>query len=162
MASIRLVLWRAYDPNLDFTQKSSFNPLAGEGASFGSGRWHTKAPGKRIVYASEHPALAYLEMIARAEGVLERLAFVRFEVVAPEVHRPPEKVLRQITNRRVTRSFGDGWYANHPAPVLEVPSVILPFGRNYLIRAVDPNARINLLERFELPVDERIRKALER
>jgi len=160
MASTRLELWRAYDPDLDFTQEPDFDPLAGEGASFASGRWHTKAPGKRIVYASEHAALAYLEMLARAEGALERLAFVRFEVVTPGVHRPPAAVLQRVRDRKATRAFGDGWYANHPLPVLEVPSVILPPGRNYLIRVA--SVEINLLERFTLPVDERIRKKLER
>lgn len=159
MASTRLELWRAYDPDLDFTQEPDFDPLAGEGASFASGRWHTKAPGKRIVYASEHAALAYLEMLARAEGVLRRLAFVRFEVVTPGVHRPPGAVLRQVHNRKVTRAFGNDWYASHPLPVLEVPSVILPPGRNYLIRVAD--VEIKPLERFTLVVDERIREKLD-
>jgi RES domain-containing protein len=38
--------------------------LEGVGGEKADGRWHTAARGKRIVYLSEHPAVALVEVLA--------------------------------------------------------------------------------------------------
>ena len=160
MASTRLVLWRAYDPDVPHARTPGFHPLSGEGASFASGRWHTKRPGRRIVYASEHSALAYLELLARAGEAIQRVAFVQFEVYDPVVLRPPDDVLESVHEIAVTRRFGDDWYDHHPAPVLEIPSVILPLGMNYAIRVGERGARLKELAREIIRIDDRLRARL--
>jgi len=52
------VLWRI----------SNHGDLAGLGGEKTSGRWHTAARGKRIVYLSEHPAVALIEALANLKG----------------------------------------------------------------------------------------------
>lgn len=42
--------------------------LSGLGGEKADGRWHTAARGKRIVYLSEHPALALIENMANLKG----------------------------------------------------------------------------------------------
>jgi RES domain-containing protein len=42
--------------------------LNGLGGEIADGRWHTAANGKRVVYLSEHPALALLETIVNLNG----------------------------------------------------------------------------------------------
>ena len=42
--------------------------LNGLGGERGDGRWHTAAQGKRIVYLSEHPAVAVLESLVNLKG----------------------------------------------------------------------------------------------
>jgi RES domain-containing protein len=47
---------------------SRHNDLAGLGGEKTDGRWHTAARGRRIVYLSEHPALALIEVLANLKG----------------------------------------------------------------------------------------------
>jgi len=42
--------------------------LSGLGGEKADGRWHTAVRGKRIVYLSEHPALALIENMANLKG----------------------------------------------------------------------------------------------
>jgi hypothetical protein len=52
------VLWRI----------SSHGDLTGLGGEKTDGSWHTAARGKRLVYLSEHPALALIEALANLQG----------------------------------------------------------------------------------------------
>ena len=47
---------------------SRHDDLDGLGGERADGRWHTAAKGKRIVYLSEHPALALIEVLANLKG----------------------------------------------------------------------------------------------
>ena len=47
---------------------SNHSNLEGLGAERSDGRWHTAAPGKRIVYLAEHPAVAFIENLANLNG----------------------------------------------------------------------------------------------
>jgi len=155
MGSTELFLWRAYDPDRPFTQRPDFDPLSGEGASFISGRWHTARPDVRIVYAAEHPALALLELYVHIEHALHRYALVEFLVETPGVTRPPASVLEALDDVRVTRAFGNAWYMGDANPVLEVPSVLVPKGLNYLIR-IDDTVRLKRLGVTTYPLDRRL------
>ena len=47
---------------------SRHDDLDGIGGEKADGRWHTAAKGKRIVYLSEHPAVALVEVLANLKG----------------------------------------------------------------------------------------------
>ncbi len=47
---------------------SRHDDLDGIGGEKADGRWHTAAKGKRIVYLSEHPAVALVEILANLKG----------------------------------------------------------------------------------------------
>ena len=159
MGSIELHLWRAYDPDRPYTRKAGFDPLSREGASFVSGRWHTAGLNKSIVYASEHPALALLELYANLEYVLRRYALVKFTVGTPGVDAPPEEVVNSVLAETVTRAYGDAWYAGGKFPVLRVPSALVPPGFNYLVRPGDVGA-IEVIGTTFHPLDGRLAERL--
>jgi len=159
MGSTELRLWRAYDPDRPYAQRADFDPLSGEGASLVSGRWHTARPDVRIVYASEHPALALLELYVNTEHALHRYALVEFLVETPGVTRPPASVVEALDDERATRTFGNAWYASDPNPVLEVPSVLVPKGLNYLVRLGD-TVRPKRLGITTHPLDRRLAERL--
>jgi len=159
MGSTELRLWRAYDPDRPYAQRPDFDPLSGEGASFVNGRWHTARPDVRIVYAAEHPALALLELYVHIEHALHRYTLVEFLVEAPGVARPPASVVEGLEDVSTTRAFGNAWYTSDPNPVLEVPSVLVPEGTNYLVR-IDDTVHLRRLRTTTYPLDRRLAERL--
>ena len=152
MASTELLLWRAYDPDLPHTKAPGYDPLGGEGARFSPGRWHTEGEGKRLVYASEHPALAFCELFAH-NPLLARVALVKFWVRTPGLDTFGREALEGGLAR--TQALGDRWYREGAYPVLKVPSALLPLAWNYVVKPKEVELR--LLERHVFKVDERLR-----
>jgi len=156
MASSELLLWRAFDPDLPHAKAPDFDPLAGEGASLFPGRWHSPAPGKRLVYAAEHPALALCELLAHDPG-LGRVALVGFRVRVENIYVPlVDPALLRPEGLPRAQTLGDRWFREGQSPVLKVPSALLPLAWNYVIKPAE--AQIEVLERRTLAVDERLRR----
>lgn len=121
--------------------------LSGVGGEKADGRWHTAARGKRIVYLSEHPALALVEALANLKGnpklfpqsfQLMKVAMddsVSTEVLGPH-DLPPD--WRDDTAR--TRALGNAWLTRRAAVLLKVPSVVSPESENYLLNPLHPHA----------------------
>jgi len=159
MGSIELVLWRGYDPSLPYARAPNFDPLSGEGVRHVSGRWNTVAPYRNLVYASEHPALALCELLAHDDG-LENVALIEFRIRSPGMESiDPASVRRFFADGDVlaTQRLGDDWYENGSFPLLEVPSALLPFACNYLVKPRHPKVTLQLLRRESVAVDERLR-----
>ena len=117
-------------PRSPLHPQSRLRPPLWRGASFVSGRWRAAGLDKSIVYASEHPALALLELYANLEYVLRRYALVEFTVETSGVDAPPVEVTNSVLEEKVTRAYGDAWYAGGKFPVLRVPSALVPPGFN--------------------------------
>ncbi|HEV7264299.1 MAG TPA: RES family NAD+ phosphorylase [Falsiroseomonas sp.] len=107
--------------------------LSGRQAEDGE-RWNS--PGSRVVYLSEHPALAVLEMRAHLNVPYEKLVHdhVLMRVALPDsvedVAATPED----------PRAIGDAWLRGQPSAVLRVPSIIVQEGRNLLLNTAHPRA----------------------
>jgi len=156
MASSELFLWRAFDPDLPHTKTPDFDPLDGRGASLAPGRWHTSAPEKRLVYAAEHPALAFCELLAHSPG-MRRVALVGFRLKTPGVEElSVDPALLKPEGIPETQALGDRWYREGKHPVLKVPSAILPLAFNYVIKPRE--VELGVVERKVLQVDERLRR----
>ncbi len=159
MGTIELVLWRGYDPTLPHTRKPGFDPLGGEGVRFAPGRWNPVIPDGRIVYASEHPALVLCELLAHDE-TLERLVLLEFHLRAPGLSRYTREEVGEWLVRgdvEATQALGERWYRSGEAPVLAVPSALLPLSTNYLIRPDAHGVELKVLRIEEVRVDERLR-----
>ncbi len=126
---------------------SNHGNLEGMGGERASGRWHTASRGKRIVYVSEHPALALLEALVNLKGNPKLFPqeyqlmkiMVAEEVAAPVL--PLEKLpsgWREDLN--LTRSIGDAWLLRAESGLLGVPSVPAPESLNYLLNPLHPEA----------------------
>lgn len=89
--SAALRLWRI----------SQFTGLTGEGGLHASGRWHTQ--GRRVIYASEHPALAMVEVMAHLRLSITAIPLT-LKLTAIDV----------LKGARVSKTLElpDGWQAN--------------------------------------------------
>jgi RES domain-containing protein len=122
--------------------------LEGVGGEKANGRWHTAARGKRVVYLSEHPAVALVEVLANLHtnpklfpGTYQLIKVMAPEDLPREVlarDRLPEGWPNQVA---VTRSIGDEWLAQRSTALLIVPSVPSPESLNCLLNPLHPDAR---------------------
>jgi RES domain-containing protein len=127
---------------------SNHADLTGLGGERTDGRWHTSARGKRIVYLSEHPALALIESLANLKGdpKLFPASYQLMKIsVADSVSREaldpnilPPDWLEDIAG---TRSTGDFWLANGRSALLAVPSAPSPESLNYLFNPLHADAQ---------------------
>ena len=126
---------------------SIYNDLRGIGGEKGDGRWHTAEHGKRIVYLSEHPALALIEVLVNLKGnpllFPDRYQLMRVTVedsVSAEEYRPSALPSNWMEELAVTREIGDKWLAEGRAALLAVPSAACPDATNYLLNPLHRDA----------------------
>lgn len=133
-----ILLWRV----------SNHRDLVGLGGELADGRWHTAAHGKRIVYLSEHPALALIEALANLKGN-PALFPDKYQMLEIEVE---DKIWRKRRfafsadepkttglSLRSTREEGDRWLKQNESALLMVPSFPAP-GWNALFNPLLPDA----------------------
>ena len=122
--------------------------LDGLGGEKADARWHTAAKDKRIVYLSEHPAVALLEVLANLKGnpklfpnkyLLLKIAVEDSVFTAAQ---PPKNL---PANWRAdidsTQHAGDSWLATTRSALLAIPSVPSPESLNYLLNPRHPHAK---------------------
>ncbi len=97
--------------------------LGGVGGERTDGRWHTAARGKRIVYLSEHPALALVEVLANLKGDPKLFpdAYQLIKIAVPDSVSADSVTAAALphdwrTNLPQTQLTGDAWLA--PTPLL--------------------------------------------
>ena len=129
-----------------------------------SGRWHTR--GRRAVYCALSPATALLEILVHGEIDIQDLParYRLFKIEAPDdVHveriavdeLPPDWPEKSD----VTRAIGDAWLAKGRAPLLIVPSAIVPETFNALLNPAHEDAkRIVIAKISEHAIDPRLLK----
>lgn len=118
--------------------------FTGYGALQSDGRWHQA--GVPVVYASDTPAGALLEIIAHTEASsLLRHAYVLFTIrFQPDRHLlvlEPEAWpadWRAFPWRSASQHVGTRWMQDQDSVVLQVPSAIVPQQHNYLINPQHP------------------------
>jgi len=123
--------------------------LSGGGAKFTGGRWNRKRTA--VVYTSMTIALATLETRAHLGGNLGiRNAFLVRIMVPPQVWEQRDIVAAgELAATWLAEppgatsiGFGDSWLRGKAAPLLLVPSVIIPEEYNVLINPAHPAATL--------------------
>jgi RES domain-containing protein len=109
--------------------------LSGEGARLYGGRWNS--PGFAVVYLTDHPALAVLEVRVHLDLPLELLPDDYVILLATLPDEPPGEILEIPPDPRAS---GDAWLASLSSAVLRVPSVLVPGARNLLLNPRHPRA----------------------
>lgn len=111
--------------------------FSGEGARLAGGRWNSK--GTAVVYLGGSLALAALELLvhidhsrALVEHVAIPVEFDESSVQVLEEDALPEDFPAAETIE-LSRSLGDAWVRTGEAPVLRVPSAVIPQEFNYLL-----------------------------
>jgi len=127
---------------------SSFDDLEGIGGERSSGRWHTASPDKRILYASEHPALALIEVLVNLQAATQFIPatyqLIKIAISGPVSTRilPPESLSPEWRNKKTeTRFLGDAWLAESRTALLGVPSAPCPESTNYLLNPLHPDVK---------------------
>jgi len=117
---------------------SNYADLKGIGGLRTPGRWHNR--GIPVIYLSESPALAMLEVL------------VHFEMDSSEVPSSFQLLEIEFSGRKgiarldpaalpehwrddidTTRSVGDEWLVSFKSALLKVPSAVVPHSSNYLL-----------------------------
>jgi RES domain-containing protein len=127
---------------------SRHSDIEGLGGEKTDGRWHTAARGKRIVYLSEHPALALIEVLANLKGnpklfpdTYRLMKISKADDVSTGVLGPNSLSSEWRENTNETRLAGDSWLAGGSSALLGVPSVPSPESLNYLFNPRHPEAK---------------------
>jgi RES domain-containing protein len=139
---------------------SNYADLSGGGGLQAAGRWHTR--GKRIVYLADHPASALLEMLVHMDRDLIPATYSLLRVVVSDA-----VVLDRIGNDTLaadwrdqpalTRQIGDQWLDQSSTALLQVPSVIVPLGMNFLLNPAHPDAaKVKIIDVVNAPFDPRL------
>ena len=107
--------------------------LEGIGGEKADGRWHTAARGKRIVYLSEHPAVALIEVLAnlRTNPKLFPENYQLIKVIAPqgiliEVLASDRLSEGWRESSTETQTIGDEWLDQRHTALIVVPSLPSP------------------------------------
>lgn len=140
----RASLWRI----AKHTAQYRADDLSGGGAKATGGRWNSK--GKAVLYSSSTIALATLETLAHlGDNIALRNAFLVRIDIPDAVWNAREYIDAADLDPTwlaeppgsTTIAFGDAWLQSASAPLLEVPSVIVPEEKNVLINPAHPLAR---------------------
>ncbi len=150
-----MILWRLSDER----HARSFD--GGYGLLY-DGRWNSA--GHAVTYCATSPSLCVLEKLVHVQNpdLLPRLAMVRYDV--PEELSAETVAIADLPNawrlaEDVTQKRGDRWHDAKGAPLLRVPSAIVPLDgspdQNVLIHNGHPDAakiKILTVEPFNLDV----------
>jgi len=139
---------------------SNYADLSGLGGLRASGRWHSR--GKRIVYLADHPASALLEMLLHLDRDLIPASYRLLRIVVPETLGIEKFSVDALASDwrdhpAASRDIDDQWPDRSSTALLQVPSVIVPEARNYLLNPSHPEAAgIAIAEIIEAPFDPRL------
>ena len=146
-----MILWRI----------SNHADLSGLGGVYRSGRWHHA--GVPVVYLSESPALALLEVMANfdlgpdefpANYRLLEVDCASIGVLSLDDDQLGEQWPKE---RRRTQSVGSEWLASGASALLRVPSAVVPRSWNYLLNPRHAGASQAIIRSSSLhPFDQRL------
>lgn len=147
-----MILWRI----------SNHVSLAGDGGMRASGRWHTR--GHRVVYGSETPAAALLEILVHFEIDVRDLP-TRYRLL--KLRAPDDLAVDRVMaadlpadwleQADLTRAIGDRWLQAGRSPLLRVPSAVVPETFNVLLNPGHAHAaQFELLHVSDHAIDSRL------
>ena len=143
---------------------SNYATLDGVGGTYVSGRWHTK--GHPVIYCSEDPSTALLEALVHIEIDSEDRPQI-YQVLKIQSSRPLSieranaRKLSEVwrTNMAETKAVGDAWLRSGKSLLFEVPSVLVPERRNFLINPLHSEMKkLRITARYSHPFDQRFFK----
>lgn len=146
-----MVLWRI----------SRHRDLHGAGGLRAPGRWHHA--GQPVVYLTEWPAAALLEVCVHTSANDVPPEFTLLRVVGPDVKPRIIKAdglpLGWQSRMEITRDLGTAWLRRKESVLLRVPSAIVPETTNFLLNPAHPDAKkFKIAEAFSYPFDARLKR----
>ena len=131
---------------------SNYADLSGVGGRYSAGRWNQL--GQLIVYCADHPALALLEILVHVDAadLPENYQLLEISIPDESIAEPAELPLDWASDFAVSRNAFENFCLAVDAPVLKVPSAIVPHCSNLLINPAHPKAgAITILSALRQP-----------
>ena len=135
----------------------------GEGAFRYGGRWNSR--GIPLVYLGGNPSISALEIVVNTDDSedLYRIPYVLIPVDFDEalVTRPQEipDDWKQDPPPPSGAAVGDEWFRSGRSVVLEVPSAVIPFERNFILNPLHKDfAQIKIGSPQKFEFDSRLAK----
>ena len=130
------------------------------------GRWNEK--GEEVIYAAESRSLACLENLVHKSGLGGTITYRTMIIYIPDTLEIQQVSLKdlpegwnEISLNRECQRLGSSWYGARNAPVLRVPSAVIPTEHNYVINTRHPDFKhIRLIESVPFFFDKRLYSAL--
>ena len=138
---------------------SNFADLSGEGGLLIEGRWHFR--GTPIVYCTDHPSTALLEILVHATRYTVPDYYQLLEIEVPDDIETfaPTIAMNWDRDTDETRRIGARFIAEGIFALMNVPSVIMPKARNFLLNPAHADAgQIRIVETYRYPFDSRLIK----
>lgn len=144
-----------------FWRISRHRDLSGIGGLKASGRWHY--PGQPVVYLSESPASALLEVCVHtsANDIPPDFTLLKIEGPTTDIETIEVTDLPDDWQMRPesTRDLGTRWLQSNQAVLIRIPSAIVPQTSNFLFNPVHRDAHhFKIAEVLNYPFDARIKQ----
>ncbi len=112
---------------------SNHQDLSGIGGKYSDGRWNNL--GTKIVYCSDHPSTCMLELLVRFDPDLTPNTFKLLEIELSKDSVFEDVKLPKGWEKKpeVTRKIWERFCKINTAPVLKVPSIVMPQASHYLL-----------------------------
>lgn len=136
---------------------SNYADLSGQGGVFSAGRWNLL--GTPMVYCADHPAAALVEILVHVDAEDLPASYQLLEIDVPETVRiaTAELPSNWVSDIAETRQMGSRFVNLRSTPILEVPCVVVPFAKNYLLNpALVDQEGIRIASTTTHPFDERL------
>jgi RES domain-containing protein len=140
---------------------SAHADLSGDGGLLASGRWHRR--GRRIVYLTDHPASALVEVLVHLEvdpeDLPENYRLLGIDIPDDVAFHPIEvdefAEWRDIPD--FTETLGEFWLNLNHTALARVPSAIVPATVNWLLNPAHPEAaKARIAEAIPVAFDRRL------
>lgn len=138
---------------------SNFADLSGRGGTLIEGRWHRR--GVHIVYCTDHPSTALLEILVHATRQTVPDIYQLIEIDIPDDVRiaRAEPIANWEKNPEKTQNLGMSFLATGAHALMRIPSATMPKADNYLLNPLHEDAhRITIAGIYRYPFDSRLLK----
>jgi RES domain-containing protein len=136
---------------------SNYADLSGRGGMVAASRWN--AINTPIVYCADHPATAMVEILFHVDAEDIPTTFQLLDIEIPEAieFSIPELPDNWKDDETTTQQIGTDFVAAERFAVMQVPSVVVPFAKNYLLSPrVAANSGIRVVGTTVHPFDPRL------
>jgi RES domain-containing protein len=136
---------------------SSYADLSGIGGTVSAGRWNIL--GTPMVYCADHPATALLEILVHidAEDLPATYQLLEIEVPSTAAITVPDLPDDWKDDPAMTRQLGTSFVSAGVYAVMEVPCIVVPFTKNYLLNPeLLQRDGINVASVTSHPIDTRL------
>jgi RES domain-containing protein len=122
------------------------------------GRWNAES--HPVLYTSDHPALAALEVLNYWDDYVSMRGYYLYELEIPDLMDDAPLEVNHHDGQQ-TRAYGTNWIKRKSNLTLRVRSVCTPIGFNYVLNGKHPAySQIKLTQQHAYEFDPRIQKLI--